>query len=298
MIRVDSLRKRFGRIQAVDDVSFEIGGGEVFGLLGPNGAGKTTTIHMIVGALAPDAGEIEIAGRRDPTHPATRRDMGIAPQMLSLYEDLTGRQNLALFGRLYGLSGARLAERIDWCLGFAGLEDRAGDRVSTYSGGMRRRLNLACALVHEPRVLFCDEPTVGVDPQSRNHVFDCVERLKAEGLTILYTTHYMEEAQRLCDRVGIIDRGRILALDTVDRLVDAHGGASRVTAELAEALVGTSLPGEVVDGVLTVETSRPLELVAELSRDGVVFGSLRVDRPDLEAVFLALTGRRLRDGGG
>lgn len=296
-VRVEGLAKSFGDLRAVDGLSFEIRAGEVFGLLGPNGAGKSTTIHMLVGALAPDAGRIEIAGRTDPTDPATRRALGIAPQDLALYEDLTGRENLAFFGRLQGLRGRRLADRVGASLELAGLTDRAGDLVSAYSGGMQRRLNLACALVHEPCVLFLDEPTVGVDPQSRGHLFEAVERLRGEGISILYTTHYMEEAERLCDRVGILDEGRILALDTVDRLIEAHGGLSRITAEVDRVPSGVRLPDSPDPERLVTETDRPLELVARLSRDGVEFGALRVDRPNLESVFLALTGRRLRDGG-
>ncbi len=296
MLEARSLRKGYGSLQAVDDVSFTVQAGEAFGLLGPNGAGKTTTIHMLAGVLVPDAGEVWIGGRRDPTDPAVRAQIGVAPQALAIYDELTGEENLALFGALYGLSGARLRERVDWALDFAGLSERRKDRTLAYSGGMKRRLNLACALVHEPRVLVCDEPTVGVDPQSRNHVFESIEALRAGGMTLLYTTHYMEEAQRLCDRVAIMDGGRILALDSVEALIEAHGGASLVEAELAAPPpAGARLPGTLEGDRLRVDTERPFELVAALGREALSIRSLRVERPDLERVFLQLTGRRLRD---
>jgi linearmycin/streptolysin S transport system ATP-binding protein len=218
-IRVTDLGKSYGALVAVDGVSFEVARGETFGLLGPNGAGKSTTIGMIVGALRPDRGSVTVDGEADPTRPALRRRIGVAPQSLALYEDLTAEENLDFFGRLYGLSGARLKARVEWALAFAGLDDRRRDRVRTYSGGMQRRLNLVCGLIHDPPVLLMDEPTVGVDPQSRNAIFESIEALKREGRTIVYTTHYMEEAERLCDRVAIMDRGKILALDTLKGLL-------------------------------------------------------------------------------
>jgi ABC-2 type transport system ATP-binding protein len=296
MIEVTGLTKRYGDLCAVNDVSLSVARGEAFGLLGPNGAGKTTTILMLVGALQADAGQVTIDGQVDPTRAEVRRAVGVAPQALAIYDELTAAENLAFFGRLYGLRGAALAERVDWCLDFAGLSERRNDRSSTYSGGMQRRLNLACALVHEPSVLFCDEPTVGVDPQSRNHVFESIERLRDEGTTLIYTTHYMEEAQRLCDRVAIMDGGRILAIDTVSALIAEHGGSSLVEAELAAPPPADhGLPGELRDRTLRVGTDRPFETIAELSRADVTIERLRVDRPDLEKVFLELTGRSLRD---
>lgn len=296
LIRVKELRKAFGQIKAVDGISFEIHRGETFGLLGPNGAGKTTTINLLVGFLKPDSGTVELGESQDPTHPDARKQIGAAPQALSLYDSLTGEENLAFWGRLYGLSGSALSERVQWSLGFSGLAERRRHRVSTYSGGMKRRLNLACALLHEPPLLLLDEPTVGVDPQSRNLIFENIELLKNEGRTILYTTHYMEEAQRLCDRVAIMDHGKILAMDTVDRLIEQHGGVSVVEVEL-EALPAerSKLPGELEGNQLRVETDRPLETVAELAESGLKFLKLKVDRADLETVFLNLTGRRLRD---
>ncbi len=246
MIEVRGLEKRFGAVQAVAGLDFTVQPGEAFGLLGPNGAGKTTTILMLVGVLRPDRGVVTIDGQRDPTRAAVRRCLGVAPQGLAIYDELSAEENLRFFGRLHGWSGEALGERVAWGLEFAGLQARRSDRAGTFSGGMKRRLNLACALVHDPKVLICDEPTVGVDPQSRHHILAGIEQLKRNGLTLVYTTHYIEEVQQLCDRVAIVDHGRMLALDTVPRLLAAHGGDA-------------------------------------------------VDRPDLQHVFLRLTGRELRD---
>lgn len=296
MISSINLTKSFGHNVAVNDVTFDVKRGEVFGLLGPNGAGKTTTISMLSGLLKPDAGEIVIDGAGDPSQSSIRRLIGAAPQSLALYDELTARENLCFFGQLYGLRARKLAERVSLALEIAGLTERKNDRVGTFSGGMKRRLNLVCALVHDPPVLFLDEPTVGVDPQSRNLIFEQIEALRDEGRTVIYTTHYMEEAQRLCDRVAIIDNGKILDLDTVDKLIERHGGAAKVSAELDEVPHDKhDLPGQL-DGLnLAFESDHPLEEVARLSGAGIVFKTLRVDRPDLESVFLNLTGRRLRD---
>ncbi len=296
MIEVRELHKNYGDLHAVDGVSFEIAAGEAFGLLGPNGAGKSTTILMIVGALAPDSGQVMLDGQVDPTRAEVRRKVGIAPQDLAIYDELTGSENLAFFGKLYGMRGAKLAERVDWGLEFAGLEDRRADRAAGYSGGMKRRLNLACALIHAPRIFFCDEPTVGVDPQSRNHIFESIEGLKRDGCTLIYTTHYMEEAERLCDRVAIIDSGKVLAVDTPAALVDQHGGASIVEAEFTEAPPPDLLQrGTFADGWLKLETDRPIEAIAALGKGGADIANLRIRRPNLERVFLHLTGRSLRD---
>ncbi len=295
-LTVRDLRKAYGRTVAVDGVSFEVGRGETLGLLGPNGAGKSTTLHMLVGALRPDSGEVLLEGAGDPASADARRAIGVAPQSLALYEQFTAEENLRLFGRLYGLAGGLLAERVDWALRFAGLTDRARDRVAAYSGGMKRRLNLACALVHDPRVLLLDEPTVGVDPQSRNHIFESIESLAAEGRTIVYTTHYMEEAERLCDRVAILDHGRVLAIGTVEDLVAAHGGASLIEVDLEAAPAdAASLPGRLEGTIYRIESSQPFVEVARIATSGLRFTSLRVEQPDLERVFLVLTGRRLRD---
>ncbi|HEY3246387.1 MAG TPA: ABC transporter ATP-binding protein [Phycisphaerae bacterium] len=296
MLSVEGLRKAYGNLVAVDGISFALRSGETFGLLGPNGAGKTTTIHMLVGALKPDSGAVHINGASDPTRPDVRRNIGMAPQALALYPVLSGEENVAFFGRLYGLSGANLKQRVDWALEFVGLSDRRRDRVKTYSGGMQRRLNLAAALVHDPPVILLDEPTVGVDPQSRNHIFENIEILKRQGRTILYTTHYMEEAQRLCDRVAIMDHGKILALGTVEELIQQHGGRSVVRAELERPPADASvLPAPLEGTSLRFETEEPIVAVGRLAAAGIKFLTLHVDRPDLETVFLTLTGRRLRD---
>ncbi|MCK4373904.1 MAG: ABC transporter ATP-binding protein [Candidatus Brocadiae bacterium] len=281
MLRLTNLRKTFGDLVAVEDLTLEIERGEIFGLLGPNGAGKTTTVNMAVGLLVPDGGQVVVNDEGPPTDPRVRRSIGVAPQALALYDVLSGEENLAFFGRLQGLSGKALSERVGWALDFVGLTERRRDRVETYSGGMQRRLNMAVAFVHDPMLLLLDEPTVGVDPQSRNAIFDSIQALSEEGRTIVYTTHYMEEAQRLCNRVAILDRGKLLALDTVQNLIAAHGGRSVVHARLT-------------DRDVRVETDDPVAELTRLNRDGQLL-HMSVDGPDLESVFLHLTGRRLRD---
>jgi ABC-2 type transport system ATP-binding protein len=220
ILEVEGLRKSYGSRRAVDGLSFAVRPGEIFGLLGPNGAGKSTTLSMLSTLFPPDEGSIVLDGVdvvRDPA--AIRPRLGLVPQELALYPALSARDNLSFFGRIYGLGGRRLDERVDATLEVVGLRERADDAVKTFSGGMTRRLNIACGLVHSPKVLFLDEPTVGVDPQSRNFIFEHVQRLRADGMTILYTSHYMEEVQRLCDRVAIVDEGRLLALDSPQALI-------------------------------------------------------------------------------
>jgi ABC-2 type transport system ATP-binding protein len=227
VLAITDLHKSFGGTRAVDGVSFAVERGQLVGLLGPNGAGKTTTVSMIAGVVTPDQGAVRIdgaavSGDSDPV----KRRLGLVPQDLALYDELTARANLHLFGSLYGVTGAALAEAIESVLRLVGLADRAGDRVKTFSGGMKRRLNLAAGLLHDPDILVLDEPTVGVDPQSRNAIFDNLEQLKARGKALLYTTHYMEEAERLADRIVIMDHGHVLANDTLNGLrARAHSGA-------------------------------------------------------------------------
>lgn len=280
MLKFDNVRKAFGRTLAVDGLSLDVRRGEVIGLLGPNGAGKTTSVNLAVGLLQPDSGRVAFDGS-GPHDPAVRRRIGVAPQALAVYDELTGEENVRFFGQMQGLSGAQLKERSRRALEMVGLSDRRAGRAKTYSGGMKRRLNLAVALVHEPELLILDEPTAGVDPQSRNAIFVNIEELNAGGVTIIYTTHYMEEAERLCDRVAIVDHGRLMALDTVDTLITAHGGR-RVLHAVTDR------------GELRVETDDP---VAELNRLQQSERLLRFElqRPSLEAVFLNLTGRALRD---
>jgi ABC-2 type transport system ATP-binding protein len=296
MIKINELTKTFGDLIAVDRLSLEVPKGETLGLLGSNGAGKTTTISMLVGGLRPDSGTIEINGIKDPRQPECRRAIGLAPQSLALYDKLSAAENLEFFGGIYGLKGNKLKAQVDWCLELAGLEDRRKDLVETYSGGMKRRLNLACGLLHEPSVLLLDEPTVGVDPQSRNHIFEAIENLSQDGLTVIYTTHYMEEAERLCDRVAIIDKGGILAHDTVDRLIRTHGGTGCLQVEFAAPPKDLSIPGAEVDGsTVRIQTDDPLTVMDELRKNGSELLTFHLDRANLESVFLNLSGRSLRD---
>lgn len=281
MLRLRDLRKKFGSTVAVDGVSLEIRPGEIFGLLGPNGAGKSTTIGIAVGLVRPDSGEVDLEGHGSASHRHVRARMGLAPQALAVYDDLTGEENVRFFGRLYGLGGQALDQRAAAVLEQVGLTAKAHDRAKTYSGGMKRRLNLAVALVHDPALILLDEPTAGVDPQSRNNILDLVRSLKSQGRTVVYTTHYMEEAQRLCDRVAIVDRGRVLALDTVDNLVARFGGKTAVVASTPE-------------GEHRTDTDDPVRELSALLGRGDVTG-VRIERPDLESVFLTLTGRSLRD---
>jgi ABC-2 type transport system ATP-binding protein len=309
VIEVEKLVKKYGERVAVNEVSFSVQEGEIFGLLGPNGAGKTTTISILATLLPPDGGKVIIGGY-DLAREANKIKplIGFVPQELALYPTLSAWDNLAFFGRIYGLRGNVLKERIATALDMVGLRERAGDAVRTFSGGMKRRLNIAASLLHRPRILFLDEPTVGVDPQSRNFIFEHIERLKAEGMTIIYTTHYMEEAERLCDRVAIMDEGRILALDTPKGLIGLLGGGViyvGIATEAIEMLLPAvrSLPhvrsASYQGGRLKVETSaaRPalLELIELCNVRDVPILSLEVLEPNLESVFLHLTGKRLRD---
>jgi len=303
MIKADNLKKRYGDIVALDDVSFEVDQGETFGLLGPNGAGKTTTIQVLCGLLKLDGGAVELDGKRDPSLVEVRLSLGVVPQALAIYEELSAEENLRFFGRMYGLSGRQLNERVANCLEIAGLSQRRKGRVSKYSGGMKRRLNMICSFLHEPPLLLLDEPTVGVDPQSRNLIFDTIEDMKKQGRTIIYTTHYMEEAQRLCDRVAILDHGRILDMDSVENLIVKHGGPSHIEAEFEERLSGPDKIRPFIEDKniqfeetkIRFATSQPMESLAMLNRSGVRFRSLKVQTANLEDVFLNLTGRRLRD---
>lgn len=309
VLRCSELRKRFGQILAVDGVAFEIAPGEVYGLLGPNGAGKTTTVSMICGLLERDAGEVLVSGERmNPSGTKAKRHIGYVPQEVALYPDLTGRENLRFFGRLYGLGGTDLSERIDRMLEVVGLSERADERVDHYSGGMKRRLNIAAGLLHDPNVLVLDEPTVGVDPQSRNAILENVAELARAGMAVLYTTHYMEEAERLCDRVGIIDEGRIIAEGTRRELVAKLGQKDRIelsgTGSLARLGaqarrlkdVDDATVGDGTIQLLVREGRKLLPRVLEIAeRAGVAVSSVEVIEPDLEAVFLHLTGKALRD---
>jgi ABC-2 type transport system ATP-binding protein len=309
IIEAQGLVKRYGDVEAVCGISFAIRRGEIFGFLGPNGAGKTTTISMLSCLLEPSDGTAIVAGHDVvKASQQVKRRIGLVPQELALYPTLSARDNLNFYGRIYGMRGRALRQRVDEALEMVGLAERAGGAVETFSGGMKRRLNIAAGLLHRPEVLFLDEPTVGVDPQSRNAIFEHVERLNAAGMTILYTTHYMEEAERLCHRVAIIDQGRIIALDTPRKLIaDLGGGIIHlgVANGMAEGLLEQirALP-EVravtrLDGKVKVEATRAQEALIRLlelfNRTDTDVTALEVLEPNLETVFLHLTGKRLRD---
>jgi ABC-2 type transport system ATP-binding protein len=308
MLSCSGLRKRYGERLAVDGVSFSIAADECYGLLGPNGAGKTTTISMLCGLIPSDGGEITINGHAGGTLEA-KASVGYVPQDLALYPDLTALENLTFFGELYGLSGKELHGRIGETLELVGLTDRAKDRIATYSGGMKRRANMAAGLLHRPKLLVLDEPTVGVDPQSRNAILETVGRL---GIAVLYTTHYMEEAAKLCDRIGIIDDGHLIAEGTAESLVREHGGRDKVLlncadadpvdlGELAAACRGLEAVHEVAREAERLELSTdhgPAVLsavVAMANLHRVVLIGVEVRSPNLEDVFLSLTGKELRD---
>jgi ABC-2 type transport system ATP-binding protein len=303
------LRRCFGKLVAVDGVGFHIDPGETYGLLGPNGAGKTTSISMIAGLLERDAGEVTVAGEPMTTHSVRAKGaLGYVPQDLAIYPDLSGRENLMFFARLYGMPTAQAKKRADEVLALTGLADRAGDQTKQYSGGMKRRLNIGIGLLHRPKLLILDEPTVGVDPQSRNAILESVEALSGAGMAVLYTTHYMEEAERLCDRIGIIDHGKLIAEGTRSELVSMVGEGDQVslsaTGDLSGAAAGLASrswvrEAKALDGGigLVVENARSElpAILTDVAASGVAVRSVEVHEPDLEAVFLHLTGRALRD---
>ncbi|MGA8085791.1 MAG: ABC transporter ATP-binding protein [Terracidiphilus sp.] len=302
-LKVDDLVKSFGTVKAVSGVSLELRAGECLGLLGPNGAGKSTVLRGIVGRVIPDAGSIAIFGN-PASSAAAREALGWVPQELAVYPRLSCKENLMSFGRYHGLSGGKLAESVAWCLDWAALQDKAGELAKNLSGGMKRRLNMAAGIIHRPRMVLMDEPTVGVDPQSRNRIFEMIEALRAGGTSIIYTTHYMEEAERLCDRIAIIDHGRIIALGTNEQLVhNAFASRSQVTARF----VGNSHEiaawverrgGHMAERTahFTIENSTEIAgLLADAEKDGLELADVSLRRPNLESVFLHLTGRGLRD---
>jgi ABC-2 type transport system ATP-binding protein len=310
ILEIQNLAKNFGSLRAVDGLSFSLYPGECLGLLGPNGAGKTTTLSLITGIVTPDAGAVLIEGRRiesdiDPI----KRSIGVVPQDLALYEELSALDNLKFFGALYSLNGTELGRSIDEALSLVGLADRAKDKVKTFSGGMKRRLNIAAALLHDPQLLLLDEPTVGVDPQSRHAIFENIAALRARGKTVLYTTHYMEEVERLCDRIVIMDHGRVIADDTIETLKRRMAKGCRLRLELADT-GAASLQSELrsVAGVQSVGmeanrltiglddlTQRMPAVLGLLSQRGQTIMHVESERPDLESIFLTLTGNKLRD---
>jgi ABC-2 type transport system ATP-binding protein len=308
-IAVDHLDKQFGDIHAVDHVVFQVEQGEIFSLLGPNGAGKSTTISMISGLLPPDAGDAFILGNSITQNGAEAKACtGVVPQEIALYDDLTARENLEFWGKMYGLRGPALKARVDEVLAMIGLTERQKDRVEKYSGGMKRRVNVGVALLHRPAVIIMDEPTVGIDPQSRRHILEAVKDLRAKGATILYTTHYMEEAQELSDHIAIMDEGKIIAIGTHEELVRLVGSHDRIELQLStspEALLEQwrSIPGvmqvAVKDGVVAVladDSNTVLPQLFERANElALRITAVAVQEPNLESVFLHMTGRALRD---
>ena len=311
MLSLNKLRKSFGSRVAVSDVSFEVRAGETVGLLGPNGAGKTTTLAMISGLTRPDSGSVSFKG--EAVHEGAKQHkmrVGLVPQDLALYDELSAWANLELFGGLYGISGKTLVERADSALKLVGLTDRCRDRVKDFSGGMKRRLNIAGALLHDPELILLDEPTVGVDPQSRNAIFENLDALKRRGKTLLYTTHYMEEAEKLCDRIVIIDHGKLIANDTVRGLyqqlpasraatIDLDGSPDDSVLAILGAVPGISAVARTSAGIRVEadDFGAPLAKSLEtLARHGLRVTSVNTSQVNLEHVFIALTGRALRDG--
>ncbi|MGO9937710.1 MAG: ABC transporter ATP-binding protein [Terracidiphilus sp.] len=302
-LAIDALVKRFGALTAVAGVSLDVRASECLGLLGPNGAGKSTVIRTIVGRVIPDSGSISVFGARADTA-AARAALGWVPQELAVYPRLTCKENLVAFGSYHGLSGKQLADSVAWCLEWAALQDRSKDLAGKLSGGMKRRLNMAAGIIHRPRVVLMDEPTVGVDPQSRNRIFEMIEALRAAGTAIVYTTHYMEEAERLCDRIAIIDHGSIIALGTKEGLVhNAFASRSQVLARFAgsEDRIAAWVEGHggrMVDSTAQFTIERSIEigsLLESAAKDGLELEDISLRRPNLESVFLHLTGRELRE---
>ena len=311
ILEAQNLIKQFNDFTAVDAVSFAVEQGEIFSLLGPNGAGKTTTISMLSCLLPPTSGDAVIGGHsvnKDPM--AVKRIIGIVPQDIALYEDLSAAENLLFWGRMYGMGGSALKSRVAEVIEQVGLADKAKQRVKTYSGGMKRRINIAVGLLHKPRLLFMDEPTVGIDPQSRRNILDSVKALNQQGMTVLYTTHYMEEAQELSQRVGIIDHGKLIALGTQRELTQMVGQMDALRLHLPEGQEATpfiealrGLPDvrqvTVTDHTITLIVPSAQEAIppvfTQADRLGFKIRSVQIEEPNLEAVFLHLTGRALRD---
>jgi ABC-2 type transport system ATP-binding protein len=308
-IEVKNLKKSFGDLQAVNGVSFAIHEGEVFSLLGPNGAGKSTTISMLSGLLVPDDGVAAIMGHSISGEPeAAKTSLGVVPQDIALYPDLSARENLVFWGKMYGLRGAALKTRVDEVLEIIGLADRQKDKVGTFSGGMKRRVNIGAALLHKPAVIIMDEPTVGIDPQSRRHILDNVKELNRQGMTVLYTTHYMEEAAELSNHIAIMDAGKVIAYGTHDELIKLVGEETRIdltinTESTTVIPAWRATPGvsktAAEDGKITVLVDDSNSVLPHLfeaaNKAGVRIASVDIQEPNLETVFLHLTGKALRD---
>jgi len=308
-IEVHTLKKSFGEIRAVQGVNFEVEKGEILSLLGPNGAGKSTTISMLSGLLAPNEGDACIMGYSVTKEPErAKAHLGVVPQEIALYPDLSAKDNLVFWGKMYGLRGAMLRSSVNDVFNIIGLSDRQNDRVSKFSGGMKRRVNLAAALLHKPDVVIMDEPTVGIDPQSRRHILDKVKELNRQGMTVLYTTHYMEEAAELSDHIAIMDQGKIVAYGTHDELIRLIGEQTRIDLTLSGEAAKVLDIWHTIEGVSSIDTSNGTVIVLAddsnrvlphlfetTSQTNVRINSVDIKEPNLEAVFLHLTGRALRD---
>ena len=300
--------KRYGDFLALDHLDLEVKDGEILGLLGPNGAGKTTAIRSLTGLVPIDSGEITVFGQKQHVNNTdVRRNMGLVTQEISVFNDMTAEQNLRYFGGLYGLKGTELSSNVSRVLKFIGLTDRANKKPGTFSGGMQRRLNIGCALVHRPKLVIMDEPTVGIDPQSRNHILDSVKQIAAEGTSVIYTTHYMEEVQAICSRISIMDSGRVIADGTIDQLIGQiqHEDTIRLTAVTASQALYDDIVA--IGGVKNVSVSGNNYLIISSAESGNLnrimeiamrhggVANITADKPNLEDVFLTLTGRKLRD---
>lgn len=312
MLKVEQLSKSYDGKSIVDQLHLHIKAGEAYGLLGPNGAGKSTTIGMISGLIKPQSGSIMIGEVNMLQAPKqAQRYIGIVPQEIALYLKMTARENLMFWGRMYGLKGQQLKQRVAEVLQIIGLEDRANDKVGAYSGGMKRRVNIGAAILHEPQLLIMDEPTVGIDPQSRNHILQTVKQLNEQGMTIIYTSHYMEEVEYLCTRIGIIDHGKLLAEGSIEQLQQLVGNATTIHIHLEEAVedeqdllakLMTHCEGRsftIKESVITTLSNEPqtvlVRILPLLEAEHITISKIDIQKPNLETVFLHLTGRSLRD---
>jgi len=306
MIDVKDIQKSYGNIHAVRGISFSIATGECYGLLGPNGAGKSTTINMLSTLFSPESGEILINGldiKKSPEE--VKKILGVVPQEIALYANFTAWENMLFWGGLHSLKSIELHKKAEELLQFVGLSDRKNEKIKGYSGGMKRRVNLACALLHSPRILLLDEPTVGVDPQSRNMIFELIESLNKQGMTVIYTTHYMEEAERLCDRIGIIDSGHIVAQGTLDELKEQSGIKDVIvmqcnqSPDAAAIAAKLNLEVEVTDHTIYIQTDNSKKdltrCVISCSEAGYEIHHIDIQKANLENVFLKMTGKQLRD---
>ncbi|GAA0732311.1 ABC transporter ATP-binding protein [Clostridium oceanicum] len=309
ILEVTNLTKKFGKLSAVDDISFNIKEKEIYGLLGPNGAGKSTTINMICGLLSPNEGHIKVLDKDIKKYPKfIKKNLGIVPQDIAIYEDLTAYENVTFFGSLYSIGGSKLKAKALEALEFVGLRDKAKEFPSKFSGGMKRRLNIACALVHDPKLIIMDEPTVGIDPQSRNHILESIKKLNEKGCTIVYTSHYMEEVEAICNKIGIIDQGKIIAEGTKDQLkkictdtnmvkvsVDTTKNLDVNKLKEIDGVVNVAIKGKVIN-INTLTSMKNLDkIIIYFIENDITINNIENVSVDLETIFLKLTGKNLRD---